>query len=480
MNSQAASIVLQKGFCNSHAQTMHMTIKPSLLYTSHVSIPYTYNNDINPHYKQIINAALHNKPNTIRTFYKETQFNSNSDLLRRYYDAQAYKNRKAELDDLYQFSVPKPKVYAKAYCKMHFRYYYLKRKLREELLRDALKQLSDNELHKLDVRYLETHTKQRSVLNEAPLAGTCVLNELGPTIFMPKQISFGLSLSIVSSEELESQHITCELIPECMGKPSPVYKAKPKPLRRVSGVLKDCNFKKAKFTSKMTPVKPHLKSQHFTNSTIRLSIHAASRQTINSSRSIYSSTMIQSDSSKLTLARKRMKLKVPTFGKQTNTKTSSKVICTDPASSSIIISAEARKEVPVKETSNRLSIFKAMNNPGNVLTQSKTPQAQKVNRRSTINKLTLQKLCSRPLKVVEIDTDRESEYFGSNLKNISNVQRRTRTSVQNMSKGSSFGRESSCATGMQKSVYFTGSRGSVQIERLTFLRKTVDGKRSEL
>ena len=175
------------------------TFTPRLLHKAGNSLTlcqHKYNND-HPFLKMPINRMLAKISNKDNIYYKELLFDAKSDLLRRYYTKTEGLRRKADLYKLYQFAIPKPKIYFKDFIRLHFRYYYIKRKLREDTLREILHQIDDSDLHKLNVEYLEHYVRNRMyILNEISPNKPSLLKEIGvDPESMNKKTSLGLSIS---------------------------------------------------------------------------------------------------------------------------------------------------------------------------------------------------------------------------------------------------------------------------------------------
>lgn len=149
-----------------HIKTPANVCKPRILAFRNLQLTVCYkpNSDTNLFPKMSINRILIIKPNRDNIYYKELLFDGKNDLLRRYYTRESALRRKGDLFKMYQFAIPKPKIYSMNIVKLHFRYYYIRRKLREEALRDLLLNISDDGFKKLDLIFLENYVKERNLV----------------------------------------------------------------------------------------------------------------------------------------------------------------------------------------------------------------------------------------------------------------------------------------------------------------------------
>lgn len=163
-------------------------------------------------YANNINNILSRRLCKHYTNYKEIMANTNRDILRRYYDTEESIQKKASLWRFYQFAIPKPKIYTNEHVKLYYKYFYMKRKFREETMKKLLNEIDDDELDKLDIEYLEKFTKdKRSVLLDYDEKRQKILQEMySPSNknYDQKKISFCLSISKIldqnTREEIDS------------------------------------------------------------------------------------------------------------------------------------------------------------------------------------------------------------------------------------------------------------------------------------
>lgn len=188
---------------NTYKPTVHFSLSKPTPTVPHVSALRSYQDD-NPFWKSSINRILGKGPSSEYTQVKEIQFDVGKDLLRRFYTVSESAARKAETWKFYQFAIIKPKLYIDKFVKLYLKYFYLKRKYREEIMMELLGDITDSELHKLDVDYLENYAQnKKSILTE--IKGKCrsiLGNPEMMTQLNNERMSFGISLSkILGSTE---------------------------------------------------------------------------------------------------------------------------------------------------------------------------------------------------------------------------------------------------------------------------------------
>ena len=155
------------------------------------------NYEKNPYLKKSINLILKKQISSAYLTHREIQIDAKNSLLRRYYTKKESKRRKEVIWRFYQFSITKPKIYSIKYVRIYSRYYYLKRKHREDMMEHLLKEIPDTELHKLDVDYLEKYIKnKKTIFTEIKEGNHSLLkDDHFPFSSDSKNFSFGVSIS---------------------------------------------------------------------------------------------------------------------------------------------------------------------------------------------------------------------------------------------------------------------------------------------
>lgn len=137
--------------------------------------------------------------------YKEMLFDLDKELVKETLTQDEAIFKQSELFRVYQFTILKPKIFAKGFGDIQKRYYEGKRRIRGELLRRALEKLTDEELDCINLSYLEkcersknwiiagTQSKKSAILKQLGINES--VNDLKP--------SFALSISVIKCLDTE-------------------------------------------------------------------------------------------------------------------------------------------------------------------------------------------------------------------------------------------------------------------------------------
>lgn len=152
-----------------------------------------------------INKILNKEATSEYIMHRDMQIDTTDDLLRRYYTLSECKKRRKDTWRFYQFANPKPKIYSQEFAKIYFKYFYLKRKYREEIMMKLLAGMLDSELHRLDLAYLEQYARnKKSILTEIKGKRQSILENINLGLSASNnKLSFGISISkILDNSEL--------------------------------------------------------------------------------------------------------------------------------------------------------------------------------------------------------------------------------------------------------------------------------------
>lgn len=359
--------------------------------------------------KKSINRILAKQPKKEYIYYKELMFDSKSDFLRRYYPKDEGINRKIDLYKLYQFAIPKPKIYSKELVKLHFRYYYVKRKLREDTLREILHRMDDSELPRLDLNYLENYTRDRKcIMSECSTSKPSLLKEIGlnPTSGS-KKISFGLSVSRILCGADPTMDESLTLLREDVKTPNYMEKSmeeedlKPEP--DIVTFKRDLNFKKPQLPISGSK-KQLVKARSGLTEKITARINDRLKQVRKDSKSIYSASLA---SSKLQKSR-NPDTNLDKQYKNTSSRQSLKadtVSHTDHSRSEFTYS-DKQFDLKGKQPIKRISIFKTIASTNHKLKKQQTFQKYEAPIDKMLGKVKLQRLNTDPIHLSETETDK--------------------------------------------------------------------------
>lgn len=152
-------------------------------------------------YEQIVNRILDKRLCSAYTSFKEIMAEMDIDISRRYYNRREIVEKMENNWKIYQFHIPKPKIYSKERVKFYYKYFYLKNKFRDEIINKILKEIKDEDVDNLDINYLNQYMKnKKSVLIERESKREQLLIEMfSPSNknYQGKKLTFGISLSKV-------------------------------------------------------------------------------------------------------------------------------------------------------------------------------------------------------------------------------------------------------------------------------------------
>lgn len=128
---------------------------------------------------------------------RELNHDSHNNTLRRYYHDTSSLSKFTELWQFYQFVLIKPKIYFGPIAKAYSKFFYLKRKYREEQLKELMATMKVKEIVKLDPDYLAHYKRSKEVLVISPKhSRTSLLSKLKPLKHeISTRPSFELSIS---------------------------------------------------------------------------------------------------------------------------------------------------------------------------------------------------------------------------------------------------------------------------------------------
>lgn len=397
-----------------HTSQNPTVFKPRLLHPSHDVITghYELENNSNPFFKKSINRMLCKKHSKSYINYKELLFDGKSDLLRRYYDKQDAIKRKVDLYKLYQFAIPKPKIYTKELVRLHFRYYYVKRKLREDTLREILHHLNDEELHKLDVNYLEKYVRERHfILNECSANKPSLLKEIGLNQESPsKKVSFGLSISrILGSIERKMEESMTFLKEELINTDIVDRTVDKQPLQKISTdtntFKKDLNFKKSATKQNSNKKITLIKAKSGMTEKLTTRLHERIQEVKKESKSVYASSIL---SAKRQIKKPKEILMELKNSKNGGSRRSLKIVTrsnTDCSRSELTYS-DTKHDYHNRQLVKRISIFKTLAPYCNKLTKQRTLQKVEPHIDKMISKLKMTRMNTEPIFSNDIEADR--------------------------------------------------------------------------
>lgn len=129
-------------------------------------------------------------------------------------DASEARLRQAELGQLYQFAIYKPKLYISEHYTRHRTYYHAKRVLMREQLRKVLEKLGGDEINRIDLAYVQNmDLSKKWVFEHCDPNNTQVLDQVNVSlVHADPSTPFTLGLSVIRHEANEESHLRSSLL----------------------------------------------------------------------------------------------------------------------------------------------------------------------------------------------------------------------------------------------------------------------------